>query len=414
MLEVERTPKLDVVKIQENFPILRRRVHGKKLVYLDNAATTQKPQQVIDAITEYYTNQNANIHRSVHELAEEATEAFEGSRDKVQRFVNAKSREEIIFTRNATEALNLVARSTFEKYVKHGDKVVVTEMEHHSNFVPWQQLAKHKGVKFEIVSVTDEGEIDEAELESKIAGAKIFAFTHMSNVLGTIADARRLSKIGRDAGALVVVDGAQSVPHIPINIQDIGCDFFAFSAHKMLGPTGVGCMYGRRELLVEMPPFLLGGDMIREVHRDDSTWNDLPWKFEAGTSNIAGVIGLGAAIDYLSDLGMANIALDERNLTKIALQEMSKVKDIQVYGSKDTRKRGGVISFNLGKIHAHDVASILDAEGVAIRSGHHCAQIMMEKLHVPSTSRASFYLYNSTDDVEALCNALRKVEEVLS
>ncbi len=253
-----------------------------------------------------------------------------------------------------------------------------------------------------------------SDLESKIQGARIFAFTHMSNVLGTITDAKRLSKIGRAAGALVVVDGAQSAPHLPINLQDIGCDFFALSAHKMLGPTGVGCLYGRRDLLMEMPPFLLGGDMIREVHRDDSTWNDLPWKFEAGTSNIAGVIGFGAAIDYLSDLGMQNIASDERDLTKVALEEMSKAKDIQIYGSMDSRKRGAVISFNLGKVHAHDVASILDSEGVAIRSGHHCAQIMMEKLQVPSTSRASFYLYNSTDDVEVLCKALKKVGEVLS
>ncbi len=389
-------------------------MHGKKLVYLDNAATTQKPQQVVDAVCQYYTNQNSNIHRSVHELAEEATEAFEASRDKIQRFVNARSREEIVFTKNATEALNLVARSTLEKFVKPGDRVVVTEMEHHSNFVPWQQLAKRKGVKFEIVSVSDDGEVDESDLETKLRGAKILAFTHMSNVLGGITDAKRLTKLGQDHGALVVIDGAQSAPHLPINVQDIGCDFFAFSAHKMLGPTGVGCLYGRRELLEEMPPFLFGGDMIRDVQREETTWNDLPWKFEAGTSNIAGVIGFGAAIDYLADLGMQNVAYDERQLTKVALEELSKVKDIVIYGPRDPRKRGAVISFNVGKIHAHDVASILDSEGVAIRSGHHCAQLMMQKLDVPSTSRASFYLYNSTDDVEALCNALRKVEEVLS
>ncbi len=414
MLEVEGAPKLDVEKIRKDFPILKRRVHGKKLVYLDNAATTQKPQQVVDAVCQYYTNQNSNIHRSVHELAEEATEAFEASRDKIQRFVNARSREEIVFTKNATEALNLVARSTLEKFVKPGDRVVVTEMEHHSNFVPWQQLAKRRGVKFEIVSVNDDGEVDESDLETKLRGAKILAFTHMSNVLGGITDAKRLTKLGQDHGALVAIDGAQSAPHLPINVQDIGCDFFAFSAHKMLGPTGVGCLYGRRELLEEMPPFLFGGDMIRDVQREETTWNDLPWKFEAGTSNIAGVIGFGAAIDYLADLGMQNVAYDERQLTKVALEELSKVKDIVIYGPRDPRKRGAVISFNVGKIHAHDVASILDSEGVAIRSGHHCAQLMMQKLDVPSTSRASFYLYNSTDDVEALCNALRKVEEVLS
>jgi cysteine desulfurase/selenocysteine lyase len=414
MLEVENSPKIDIEKIRKDFPILERRVHGKRLVYLDNAATTQKPRQVIDTICNYYTNQNANIHRSVHVLAEEATEAFEGSRDKLQKFVNAESREEIIFTKNATEALNLVSRSTMEGLVRPGDKVVVTEMEHHSNFVPWQQLSKQKKVKLEIVDVNDDGEVDESDLEGKLKGAKIFAFTHMSNVLGTITDAKRLTKIAQDRGAMVVIDGAQSAPHVPIDVQDIGCDFFAFSAHKMLGPTGVGCLYGRKELLQEIPPFLYGGDMIREVHRDESTWNDLPWKFEAGTSNIADVIGFGAAVDYLTELGMENIAEDERDLTRVALEEISKVKDIEIYGYKDARKRGGVISFNLGKIHAHDVASILDSEGVAIRSGHHCAQIMMQKLDVPSTSRASFYLYNSTDDVEALCNALKKVEEVMS
>jgi cysteine desulfurase / selenocysteine lyase len=414
MLEVAGAPKLGIEKIRSDFPILKRKIHGKRLVYLDNAATTQKPKQVIDTICEYYSNQNANIHRSVHELAEEATEAFEGSRDKVQRFVNGRFREELVFTKNATEALNLAAHSMFDQFVKPGDKIVVTEMEHHSNFVPWQQLSKHKGVKFEIANVSDEGEVDEADLEAKLEGAKIFAFTHMSNVLGNITDAKRLCRIARGHGALVVVDGAQSAPHLPINVQEMECDFFAFSAHKMLGPTGVGCLYGRRELLEEMPPFLLGGDMIREVHRDDSTWNDLPWKFEAGTSNIADVIGFGVAIDYLSDLGIANVAADERELTKVALEELSKVKDIVIYGPMDPRKRGGVISFNMGKIHAHDVASILDSEGVAIRSGHHCAQLMMQKLDVPSTSRASFYLYNSTDDVEALCNALKKVEEVLA
>jgi len=413
MQEVARAPKLDVEKIRSDFPILQRKVHGKKLVYLDNAATTQKPKQVIDTICQYYSNQNANIHRSVHELAEEATEAFEGSRDKVQRFINARFREEIVFTRNATEALNLAANSTVERFVKPGDKIVVTEMEHHSNFVPWQQLSKKKGVDFEIANVSDDGEVDEADLEAKLEGAKIFAFTHMSNVLGNITDARRLCRIAREKGAIVVVDGAQSAPHIPINVQDLECDFFAFSAHKMLGPTGVGCLYGRKELLEEVPPFLLGGDMIREVHRDETTWNDLPWKFEAGTSNIADVIGFGVALDYLSDLGMANVASDERELTKVALEQLSRIKDIEIYGPMDIRKRGGVISFNLGKIHAHDVASILDSEGVAIRSGHHCAQVMMQKLDVPSTSRASFYLYNSTDDVDTLCGALEKVEEVM-
>lgn len=415
MLEVQKKIRsLNVERIRQDFPILKRVIHGRRLVYLDNAATTQKPTAVIDKILDYYTNHNANIHRSVHELAEEATVEFESSRDKVRKFVNASQREEIVFTRNATEAINLVARSLSEKYLAPGDKVVVTEMEHHSNFVPWQQLSREIGAKFEIVRVDDEGAIDESDLESKIRGARIFAFTHISNVLGTITDAKRLSRIGHDNGAIVVVDGAQSAPHIPIDVQDIGCDFFAFSAHKMLGPTGVGCLYGKRELLEEMPPFLMGGDMIREVHRTESTWNDLPWKFEAGTSNIADVIGFGVAIDYLSGLGMNNVESDERVLTEIALEQISRVRDIHIYGPRDPRKRGGVISFNLGKIHSHDIATILDSQGVAIRSGHHCAQVLMEKLRVPSTSRASFYLYNSTDDVEELCNGLKKVEEVLS
>ena len=414
MLELERVPKLDVQEIRKDFPILKRKIRGKRLVYLDNAATTQKPKQVIDAISEYYTFQNANIHRSVHLLAEEATEAFESSRDKIRRFINAGSREEVIFTKNATEAINLVAKCTIEKYVRPGDKIVVTEMEHHSNFVPWQQLSRQKGAKFEIACVNDDGEVDEADLESKLKDAKVFAFTHMSNVLGGIVDAKRLSKMAHDHGTLVAIDGAQSAPHIPIDVRDIGCDFFAFSAHKMLGPTGLGSLYGKRELLEEMPPFLFGGDMIREVHRDETTWNDLPWKYEAGTSNIADVIGFGTAIDYLSALGMKNVASDERDLTKVALEELSRIKGIHIYGPIDSRKRGGVISFNIGKIHSHDVASILDNEGVAIRSGHHCAQVMMQKLDVPSTSRASFYVYNSTDDIEALCKALRKVEEVLS
>ena len=414
MLEVEKTRTIDVARIREDFPVLKRLVHGKHLVYLDNAATTQKPKQVIETISDYYENHNSNIHRSVHQLAEEATESFEATRDKMKAFVNTKSREEVVFTKNATEALNVAARCTFERYVKPGDKIVVTEMEHHSNFVPWQQLAKKNAAKLEIVNVTDEGEIDEADLEAKLKDARIFAFTQMSNVLGTINDAKRLTKLAHNHGSLVVVDGAQSVPHIPVDVQDMDCDFLALSAHKMLGPTGVGCLYGKRKLLEEIPPFLLGGDMIRQVHREETEWNELPWKFEAGTSNIADVIGFGAALDYLQNLGMENVWDHERRICKAALEEMSKIKGIKIYGPMDEDRRGAVISFNLSKIHAHDVASILDSEGVAIRSGHHCAQVMMEKLGVPATSRASFYLYNDYDDLEALCRALAKVEEVLT
>lgn len=413
MLEIGGPKKLAVDSIRADFPVLSRLVHGKHLVYLDNAATTQKPKQVISAISDYYERYNSNIHRSVHQLAEEATESFEATRDKSREFINSKFRQEIIFTRNATEALNMVAKCTFEKYVRPGDKVVVTEMEHHSNFVPWQQLARKNSAKLEIVKVTDDGEIDESDLELKLRDARIFAFSHMSNVLGTINDAKKLTKLAHSHGSMVVLDGAQSAPHLPVDMQDIDCDFFALSAHKMLGPTGVGCLYGKKELLEEMPPFLLGGDMIKQVQREKSEWNELPWKFEAGTSNIADVIGFGAALDYLKRVGMINIWHHEQKVCKEALLEMAKIEGMIIYGSMDEKKRGAVVSFNLAKVHAHDVASILDSEGVAIRSGHHCAQIMMEKLQVPSTSRASFYLYNDLDDVQSLCRAISKVQEVL-
>ncbi len=403
---------LNIPKIRADFPILKRQVHGKRLVYLDNAATTQKPKQVIDSITDYYSNYNANIHRSVHTLAEEATEAFEATRQKVKQFVGAGSVEEIVFTRNATEALN-VAANCVTSGLRPSDKIVVTEMEHHSNFVQWQQISKRMGFNLEIVSVTDEGEIDGSDLEAKLVGAKALAFTHMSNVLGTINDAKSITRKAHDAGAVVVVDGAQSTPHIPVNVNEIGCDYFAFSAHKMLGPTGVGCVYGKRELLLNAPPFVYGGDMIKEVHRQETKWNDLPWKFEAGTSNIAGVIGFGAAIDYLEKVGLENVEKHEHEICAAALDELNKFDGMEIYGPRDPARRGAVIAFNFGKIHAHDVASILDQEGVAIRSGHHCSQILMEKLEVPATSRASFYLYNDYDDLEALTRALHKVKEVL-
>ena len=404
---------LNVEKIRSDFPILKRRVRGKRLVYLDNAATTQKPKQVIDALSDYYSNYNSNIHRSVHLLAEEATDAFEGTRTKVQHFINADSQEEIIFTRNATEALNIAASCTTSS-IKPGENIVVTEMEHHSNFVPWQQIAKSRGARLEIVSVTDDGEIDESDLESKLADAKVFAFTQMSNVLGTINDAKKLTKLAHENGAVVVLDGAQSSPHISVDMQDIDCDYFALSAHKMLGPTGVGCLYGKRELLENAPPFLLGGDMIKEVHRNETKWNDVPWKFEAGTSNIADVIAFAPALDYLTKIGMRSLENHEQEICKTALEELSKVEDLEIYGPKDPSRRAAVFAFNLGKIHAHDIASILDSEGIAIRSGHHCAQVLMEKLGVPATSRASFYLYNDYDDLEALIDGLRKVREVLN
>lgn len=404
--------RLDVSRVKTDFPILSRTVHGKRLVYLDNAATTQKPKQVIDALVDYYSNYNSNIHRSVHQLAEEATEQFEGTREKLRIFIHARSSEEVIFTKNATEALNLAAKCATHD-LKHSDKIVVTELEHHSNFVPWQQIAKRTGAKFEIVRVTEEGRLDESDLEQKLTGARIFAFSHMSNVLGTITDAKRLTRMAHAMGALVVLDGAQSAPHMPVDMQDLDCDYFALSAHKMLGPTGVGCLYGKKSLLETSPPFLLGGDMIKEVHREETKWNDLPWKYEAGTSNIADVIGFGKALDYLTEIGLDNIAEHERSICADALEELGKFDELEIYGPKEAKDRGAVLSFNLGKIHAHDIASILDTEGVAIRSGHHCAQVLMEKLEVPATSRASFYLYNDQSDLEALCQGLKKVKEVM-
>jgi cysteine desulfurase/selenocysteine lyase len=413
LLETRATSRsIDVQKVRTDFPILKRRVHGKKLVYLDNAATTQKPKQVIDALVDYYENYNSNIHRSVHLLAEEATEAFEGAREKVRRFVNANSQDEIVFTRNATEALNIASHISTDS-IDPGDKIVVTEMEHHSNFVPWQQIAKKVGATMEIVSVTNDGVIDEEDLASRLSGAKIFAFAHMSNVLGTINDAKKFARRAHKEGATVILDGAQSSPHIPIDVKDIDCDYFALSSHKMLGPTGVGCLYAKREFLEKGPPFLLGGDMIKEVHRYETKWNDIPWKFEAGTSNIADVIAFGVALDYLDKIGMGNIERHEREICEVALEEIQKIHGLELYGPKDPSRRGAVFSFNLGKIHAHDVASILDAEGIAIRSGHHCAQVLMEKLKLSATSRASFYLYNDYDDLEALVRGLNKVKEVL-
>jgi cysteine desulfurase/selenocysteine lyase len=414
LLETRATShSIDVPEIRSEFPILKRRVHGKRLVYLDNAATAQKPKSVIDALIEYYENYNSNIHRSVHSLAEEATEAFEEARYKVQRFINARSREEIVFTRNATEALNIAAHCATSS-IKPGDKIVVTELEHHSNFVPWQQIARNTGAVMEIARVTDDGEIDEADLESKLSGAKVFAFSHVSNVLGTINNAKKLTRMARDQGATVVLDGAQSTPHVPVNLNDIDCDYFALSAHKMLGPTGVGCLYGKRELLENAPPFLLGGDMIKEVHRYETRWNDIPWKFEAGTSNIADVIAFGVAIDYLNKIGMKNIENHEKEICEAALSEFQKIDGFELYGPKNPARRGAVFAFNIGKVHAHDTASILDAEGIAIRSGHHCAQVLMERLNLTATSRASFYLYNDYDDLEALIKGLNKVKEVLN
>jgi cysteine desulfurase / selenocysteine lyase len=400
---------LNVEKIRADFPILRRKVSGgKPLVYLDNAATTQKPFAVIDAIRDYYMNYNSNIHRAVHQLAEEATLAFEKTREKVAKYINAKSAEEIIFTRNATEALNLVAYSWGRANVKKDDKIVITEMEHHSNIVPWQILASEKGAKLEYIGVDDSGYLKMHEYKNHLDSnkVKLVSVTHMSNVLGTIVPVNDIIKMSHEKEIPVLIDGAQSVPHMAVDVQEMDCEFMAFSAHKMLGPTGVGILYVKRDVLEKMPPFLGGGDMIKEVHKYETTYNDLPYKFEGGTPNIADVIGFSAAVDYLNHLGMDKVRDHEIELTKYAIGRISGVKGVTLYGPRNANDRGGVISFNIGDIHPHDLATIMNDYGIAIRSGHHCAQVLMERLDVAATSRASFYIYNTKEEIDTFIGAL--------
>ena len=410
-----QSKELSIENIRKDFPILKRKVHDNKpLVYLDNASTTQKPKQVIDALTNYYNNYNANIHRSVYSIAEEATEAYEKVRDKVAKFLNISKREEIIFVRGTTEGINLVAYAWGRKHIKEGDIIVTTEYEHHSNIVPWQLLVKEKGAKLEYIEINDNGELILDQLDKYLATGKVklVVFSLMSNVLGTISDAEKIISKCHEAGVKTLVDAAQAVPHMSVDVTKLGCDFFAFSAHKMLGPTGIGVLWVRKSVLETMDPFHGGGDMIREVHKYETTWNDLPYKFEAGTPNIADVIGFGSAIDYLSQLGMETVRKHEMELTQYALDKMSQIKGIVIYGPKDVSKRGGVISFNFHDVHPHDVATIVDREGVAIRSGHHCAQVLMEKLNVAATNRASFYIYNTKQDVDKLIQSLEKVSEL--
>ena len=398
-------------QIRKDFPILQRKVrNGKNLVYLDNAATTQKPIQVINAITDFYTNHNSNIHRAVHALAEEATEAYEMTRDKIAKFLNIRDRQEIVFVRGTTEAINLVAYAWGRQNIKEGDIIVTTEYEHHSNIVPWQLLTQEKKGKLEYIAIDDNGELMLDQLDQYLATGKVklVAVSQMSNVLGTITDVETVIAKCKKAGVRVLIDGAQSVPHMKVDIDALGCDFFAFSGHKMLGPTGVGVLWAKKELLEQMAPFHGGGDMIREVHKYETTWNDLPYKFEAGTPNIADVIGFAAAIDYLNNIGMDYVRAHEIEITKYALDKLSQINGIKLYGTSDMSKRGGVISFNFADIHPHDLATIIDEDGVAIRSGHHCAQVLMEKLDIAATSRASFYIYNTKEEVDVLINSLSR------
>jgi len=400
----------DVASIREDFPILERQVHGKPLVYLDNAATTQKPRAVIEALVHFYEHHNANIHRAIHALGEEATSAYEETRAKVARFINAPQPECIVFTRNTTEAINLVAYTWGRENIGPGDEIVLTEMEHHSNLVPWQRLAQETGATVKYIGVTDEGTLALNDLDSFIGErVKLVAVTHVSNALGTINPVEQIVAAAHRRGAVAVVDGAQATPHMPVDVQALDCDFYAFSAHKMLGPTGVGVLYGRYELLDTMQPFLSGGEMIRRVRLDGSNWNDVPWKFEAGTPNIADVIAFSAALDYLTALGMTNVRAHEEELTTYALRRLRQREELIIYGPLDASRRGGVVSFNYPDIHPHDVGTILDREGVAIRAGHHCAQPLMTRLGVAGTVRASFYIYNTAEEVDALLQGIEKV-----
>jgi len=386
----------------------------KDLTYLDNAATTQKPLEVINAITNYYSNLNSNIHRAVYQLAEESTIAYEQSREQIAKFINARSIEEIIFTRNTTESINLVAYSWARNNLKKNDVVLISELEHHSNIVPWQILSHERHCILDYVKLDDLGFLKLNYLFEKIesGNVKLISLSHMSNVLGTIIPIKKIISAAHAKNIPVLVDGAQSVPHMPVDVQDIDCDFLAFSAHKMLGPTGVGVLYVKKEILENMQPFMGGGDMIKEVFKTSTRYNDLPYKFEAGTPNIAGVIGFGAAINYLCRIGMQNVRDHEVFLTKYAIKLMSTFKEITIYGPKDPKDRGGVIAFNIGDIHPHDLATIMNDRGIAIRSGHHCAQVLMQRLDVSATSRASFYIYNTPEDIDKLVEALNDARRI--
>ena len=403
---------LDVAAIRADFPILTREVNGHPLVYLDNAATTQKPQSVIDALSHYYGSTNANIHRGLHTLAEEATAAYEGVREQVAALINAPESSSVIFTRNTTESLNLLAYSWGQR-LQPGDEILLTMMEHHSNLVPWQLLAQRSGARLVFLDVDDEGELSLAQAKERIGPrTKIVSVVQMSNVLGTINPIAELAQLAHAVGAIMIVDGAQSVPHLPVDVQALGIDFLAFSAHKMLGPTGVGVLYGRRELLEEMDPFLGGGEMISVVTPEASTWAALPHKFEAGTPNIADVIAFGAALEYLKGLGLEAMRAHELELTAYAMERMQRLEGVTIYGPPTAERRGGVVAFNYLDIHAHDLSTIVDGRGVALRAGHHCAQPLMRELGVPATARVSFYVYNRPDEVDVFIDALQEAAAV--
>lgn len=405
---------MNPAQVRKDFPILDQQVHGKPLVYLDNAATTQKPRAVIDAITRYYEKDNAAVHRAIHELGARATDAYEGARAKVAKFIGAPSERNIIFVKNASEAVNLVAYAWGRRSLRAGDEILVSRMEHHSNLIPWQELAKATGAQIRYIDLTPDGRLDMDDFEAKLTPkTRVLAVTHASNVLGTVVPVKTMSKMARKVGAVVLVDGAQSAPHMPVNVQDLDCDFFAFSGHKMCGPTGIGVLYGKSELLDVMDPFLYGGSMITSVDLEGAQWHEVPWRFEAGVPNMAGAVGLGAAIDYLESIGMEQIWQHEQSLLQYTVEALQQIDGLTMYGPSEG-ERTGLVAFNLDDVHPHDIATVLDQEGVAIRAGHHCAQPVMEWLDVPATARASFYVYNTTDDIDALVRALRKTKEFFS
>jgi cysteine desulfurase/selenocysteine lyase len=402
-----QTPALDLERIRADFPILQRQVNGRPLIYLDNAATTQKPRQVIDALVDFYTTTNANVHRGVHTLSVESTDLYEAARERVARFVGAASPEELVFVRNTTEAINLVAVCWGRANLKPGDEILASSLEHHSNLVPWQRVAQETGARIRLIQLTPDGTVDLEDYRRLLSPrTRVVAIAHASNVLGTISNLPEIAEQAHRVGAIVIADGAQSVPHVPTDVATLGVDFLAFSGHKMLAPTGIGGLWGRRELLEEMPPFLGGGGMIREVFEDRATWAPLPEKFDAGTPNVADAIAFGVAIDYLEGVGMANVRAHEVDVAGYALERLASVPDVEVYGPRDPQMRTGVVSFNLEGVHPHDAGTVLDEAGIAVRAGHHCCQPLHRLLNVAATLRASVYIYNSRDEIDALVDAL--------
>jgi len=408
---LEDQARLDAALLRRDFPILDQKVNGRPLVYLDNAATTQKPRTVMEVMDRYYATINANVHRGAHSLSERATEVFEGARSKVQRFINAEDAREIIFVRGTTEAINLVAQSYGRSNIKSGDEIIVTEMEHHSNIVPWQLLCEQTGAVLRVVPIDERGELDMEQYQRLLGPrTRLVAVVHLSNVLGTINPVKGIISLAHSHGVPVLLDGAQAVSHLKVDVQDLGCDFYAFSGHKLYGPTGIGVLYGKEEMLEAMPPYQGGGEMIRVVTFKRTIYNDLPYKFEAGTPDIAGAIGLGAAIDYVSDIGLETIARHERELLRYATEAVAGVPGLRIIGT--ARERASILSFVLDGVHPHDIGTILDSEGIAIRTGHHCAMPVMEHFGLPATARASLALYNTRGDVDALVRGLHKVREV--